>query len=86
MLLASVGLLYYKRKLLSAHGNLFKKSFYLRLDEPAKKTHNGLQFGLLAMHLMNFVTFLIAFFFSSSQYLYGVRNRYFSRLDYERDL
>jgi len=40
----------------------------------------------MIMHLMNFVTFLIAFFFSSSQYLHGVRNRYFSRLDYERDL
>ena len=86
MMISVVGCVFYKRKLVQAHANLFKKSFYLRLETPQKKLHNGLQFALMMLYLANLATCLIAFLFSSSQYFYGVNNRYFNKMGYERDL
>ena len=86
LMVCSVGCLYYKRKLVQAHSGLFKKSFYLRLDSPAKMTHNGLQFGLMILYVVNFASFLVGLFFSATQYSYGLKSRYIKPMDFEVDL
>ena len=80
------GSLYFKKKVVKAHNQLIKKSFYLRIDRPEKKMHNGLQFGLLVLYVGNFSSLLIGLLFSGAQYIYGLNIRYMKPIDYELEL
>ncbi len=80
------GSLFFKNLVVRSHANLLKRSFYLRIDTPAKKLHNGLHFGLLILYVGNFASLLMGTLFSGVQYGYGLKNRYLKPIEYEREL
>ena len=86
LLVCMAGSFFFKRLVVRAHADLLKRSFYLRLNSPAKKLHNGLNFGLLILYVGNFASLLMGILFSGLQYGNGLRNRYLKPIVYEAEL
>ena len=86
LLVCTAGSFFFKRLVVRAHADLLKQSFYLRLNSPAKKLHNGLHFGLLILYVGNFASLLMGILFSGLQYANGLRNRYLKPIIYESEL
>ena len=86
LLVCMAGSFFFKRLVVRAHADLLKRSFYLRLNSPAKKLHNGLHFGLLILYVGNFASLLMGILFSGLQYGNGLRNRYLKPIVYEAEL
>lgn len=66
LILCLAGSFFFKNLVVRSHSNLLKRNFYLRINHPAKKLHNGLHFGLLILYVGNFASFLMGVFFSAT--------------------
>ena len=86
LIICIAGSFFFKNLVLRSHANLLKRSFYLRLNTPAKKMHNGLHFGLLILYVGNFASLLMGTLFSGIQYAYGIRNRYLKPISNEQEI
>jgi hypothetical protein len=86
LILCLVSSFYFKRVVLRAHADLLSRSFYLRLNTGAKRTHNGLHFGLLVLYVGNFASMIMGSMLSGVQYANGVNNRYFKKIEGETEL
>ena len=66
LLLCLAGSFFFKNLVVRSHAILLKRSFYLRLNTPEKKLHNGLHFGLLILYVGNFASLLMGILLSGA--------------------